>query len=401
MYDRKFWAKHLAPRNIKEIYQRKLSLISYKAIYGNKYRKKMRENMVFGKTSYILRNLHKKCILDSYNFGIVKEIGPIPKFYQDKLILIGFHQLGLFEGLLCSGNETEFDEVAMLTPTKNAVKIITTQFGSLYEQIDDGIIRLNGIKAHICSLEDGIKTSIQMINLLNKKIPLLILIDDIYHKGASPYWNMRDIFDENGGVKNPAKFFIYRYNGRKLMVFSSLIPHLLQKTGAKGVPVYTQKLKNGRFRVIYDQPLTVSEDDCIEERLLEIGNSVGKFMIKNALGNSWGWNGTKIIMRQLPFLWKTQKRSKKNLQNRVIEDLYNSEIKINSDFYLSKGANNTYILTNEYPFKCIRIDPETRTVMLSLKEYGRLSEKIKRKISEKKMISVLLNLYSEGIIDIR
>lgn len=401
MYDRKFWARYLPPRDLQHIYKRKLALMIYKTIFGDNHLKRMRENMTFGKTFSRLRDLHRECILDSYDFGIVNEIGSIPNFHKDKLILIGFHQLGLFRGLLCSGNETEIDEIAILTPTQNAVEFLTTLSGLSYEKVNDEIISVNGIKGHICSLEDGIKASIRMMNLVNKKIPLLILVDDIFHKGASPYWNAREIFDEVGEVKDPSKFFIYRYNNRKLMIFSSLIVHLLQKTGAKGVPIYMQTLKDGRFNVVYDEPLTVSENDSIKDRLPEIGNRIGDFMIKNALENSWSWQGIGIIMKQLPFLWKTKKRSKQYLQTKAIEDIYNSEIKINFDFYLSKGTNNTYVLTNEYPFKCIKIDQEIRRILFSIKKYGLLSEKIKREISEKRVISVLANLYSEGIIDIK
>ena len=106
-------------------------------------------------------------------------------------------------------------------------------------------------------------------------------------------------------------------------------------------------------------------------------------------------------MKQLPALWKIKKRSKENLQTRTFDDLYNSELKINSNFYISKGENDTYILTNEYPFKCIKIDQEIRRILLAVKGDGRLSERINREISEKKVISVLTNLYSEGIINIR
>lgn len=336
-------------------------------------------------TSNRLHYLYVKLLSKAYFFPVEKA-----NLNNKKIIFIGFHVLGIWERLLAIMEEYGINAIGIIGADIAKNQLISSICrGTKFSIVNDNEFIIEGKKYIFCPIEEGIQTYGRAIDLLKKDIPIFILYDELY------IFEPRKILNEDNTIKDKSKFFIYKYKDRELLIISSFIFYMLQKTGVIGVPVYVQRLWNGKDIINLGEQIKIQNISEIRENGQKICNQLGDFLIENILSNSYGWIGLRAVVKYIAVLWQ-QKEERSNVSIQLSKQQY----KIKTKFLIRKYKNE-YILVTYYPLNVVKISKNIKKLILLIKKYNSIPLKLFQTAQIETIEELIRKLYMLGLIEIK
>ncbi len=358
-----------------------LDMALFSHVFGKNYLMKLIDNTIFFKVSNRLALLHKKCY--QKQLKILKYENINLKAPQ-KLIFMGFHSLGNEEAMFKLFKRYNYERIGVVGENKEMILRI---FESSYKQ---EVIKVNeyefiydGIRFIMCPVNDGIANYTRITGLIKRNIPLLLQYDFFTHS------DIRTLFDENQNIKKPEKYFIYEFNGRRLLLMSTYIFYLLRRTGATAIPIYNQRGRFGQDTLVtgnmISTPSSASWSSYRENKLNDFFN----FMMENIQYASQGWNKT-IISKQISHLWKT------NIP--INNSSVDGELILQSNIFISRLKDNQFFLTNSYPLLFMKIDKKLYPIVADIKKHKKVTNRTKMLVSKEKLTMFMKRLIETGVL---
>ena len=362
-----------------------LSMAVFDHLFGKKHKRMLKHQRIFLMTSNRLHYLYVKLLSKAYFFPVEKA-----NLNNKKIIFIGFHVLGIWERLLAIMEEYRINAIGIIGADIAKNQLISSICrGTKFSIVNDNEFIIEGKKYIFCPIEEGIQTYGRAIDLLKKDIPIFILYDELY------IFEPRKILNEDNTIKDKSKFFIYKYKDRELLIISSFIFYMLQKTGVIGVPVYVQRLWNGKDIINLGEQIKIQNISEIRENGQKICNQLGDFLIENILSNSYGWIGLRAVVKYIAVLWQ-QKEERSNVSIQLSKQQY----KIKTKFLIRKYKNE-YILVTYYPLNVVKISKNIKKLILLIKKYNSIPLKLFQTAQIETIEELIRKLYMLGLIEIK
>lgn len=360
--------------------------------FEENYKRKYVEQEIFTHTTEILANLHKHCFSEK---GVqFKNIGNFTysESKEPGHVFIGFHSVGVYRRLYDFVKKIGLKKGGIVVRSRDFFsKQLEKRYGVKLSKNEDSF-ELNGIEGEILPVEDPFKNHSKLAQLLKKGGDLFFLYDI-----AATQNNFRLLFDEDYNIKQPSRYMIYRYNGKKLLVTSIYLLYLLKRISVTGYPVYFRRQKDGRDRVIFGRPISIGEKENLKALAQPIYDRLFNFMSKNILACSHGFTNADNLTKAISLLRKADPSSKK----REWQQNFLKKVQLSSPVLINRLSKGTFLLTSTSPVQSVKIGHFTKRVVSEIKNYGGLPKKLREGVPQQKLESSVANLWRAGIIQVK
>lgn len=384
---RRFWGRSLSEDS--ELFKRHWKQTLFSSYFGDEYREKQFHQEVFSDASRRLGTFHKRCFGDR---GVqVEGMGDLePSLSDNSNIFIGFHTVFARRRFLYLARKFDIQRFGFFAREREQA---TTPLDSYYDvrlSKSDYSFEVDGREGFIFNFKNPISTHSHLAKFIKEGGWLFITYD------IPPLLqNYKELLDESGNIKKPSKFVTYRYLEEKILLVSTYLLHLLKRTGVKGIPLYNRHLHDGRDKLVLGDPITVSENEEVDEVADRAFKELFDFMSENILVSSQGWFNVSNLAPGLPYLRKPgQEVKQREWESSYLEE----DFQLNSQVIVDRYDKGSYLLTSTSPLQSIEIGPTTKNVVSELKRKGKITRQFRNKVSQQKLEFSLSNLWEAGVI---
>ncbi len=373
----------------KDLYVSNAKKSLLKTYFGKNYARKKFNQELFTSASRKLKKLHG-CCFNERGFEINEAENLYLKNRRRGNIFVGFHTVNArrrFLGLLKHFDIRKFGFVAR--ERWQVTKPLRTYYG-LDLSDDRKHFRVGGVKASIFLMDDPVEFHSSLVKFL-KEGGWLFFSYDVPPPGLFP----EDLRGE-GKLDRPSKRFVYEFKGEKTLIVSTYLLHLLQRTGAKGIPTYARRLKNGKDQINVGVPISVKKDEKIGNTARDKFNRLFDFMSENIVDSGLGWFNSNTLARYLPHLRKPDSEIKERNWTR---EYFHNDFQLRSPVFLNVHSPEKYLITSSSPVQAAIIGPETKDIVSVFSNNLQPNRKLKQEFSRSKLEPVLAHLWEAGFIE--
>lgn len=385
---RLFWGSSLDDN--RKLFERHWNQVLFSSYFKDNYRKKQRHQQVFSRSTRRLGRFHEKCFGDK---GVqVEGSVNIPSGRNGcGNIFIGFHTSSARRRFLYLADLFNVQKFGFFARKREQA---TWPLDKYYDvQLSKGCdsFKIDGLQVAIFTSKGPVRDHSRLAQFL-KEGGWLFITWDVPPMRKDP----KDLVDDNGEVKQPSKFVTYSYQGEKILIVSTYLLHLLKRTGVKGIPLYTRRLKDGKDKLILGKPIFVTENQKVDHCAEGIYQELYDFMSENILASGQGWFGVTNLAPIMPILRKPGKQVK---EREWKGKYFGNNFRLGSSVIVDRYDKERFLLTSSSPVQTIKIGPFTKKVVSELKKRGRLTRQFREKVSRQKLEFSLSNLWEAGIIE--
>lgn len=378
------------PFSFNYLISKQLKDVIFQTYFPKKYKVKRRQQEIFTITSERFSSLHRYCF---GNKGVDIKVDESLSNEGNEgrnYILIDFHSIATYRRLFTINQELNIKKLGIIAKNKNYIKkVIRRNYGIKLSKNQDSF-RYNQILVKVFALNNPFEDYSRLVKYFNKGGSIFLPYILPNQKKLS------NLFDSFGNVKEKEKFFVYSYKSKELLMVSNFLLYLLKRTGAKGIPVYTHRMSDGKDKVILGEEVSITKEESLSEKKQELFNKIFDFMSENILSSSKAW----INVRNLSRVTKCLRRPEKRTEGRKWETQYNKQsFQLSSPVLVDKYGSNEFLITSTDPVQSVKTDIYTKRVVDELRSNGRLTEEFRSNFPRKKLKKVILNLWKSGIIE--
>ncbi len=372
-----------------DLYLRKAKGALFRTYFGEEAESKQINQEVFTASTRKLKKAHSYCLQNrGFEFA-----GPEQLNLKDNKrgnVFIGFHTVGArrrFLGLVNHFGVNEFGFVAR--ERWQVTEPLRTYYGV---EVPDNRNRfeLEGVEVSMFVSDGGIQLHSKLINFL-KRGGWLFFSYDVPPSGLYP-----EDLNQGDKLEKPEKYFVYEFDGEEVLIVSTYLLRLLQRSGAGGIPLYARRGKDGKDRLNYGEAIYVNGEEDIAEVAREKYNLIFDFMSENITSSGLGWFNSGTLSRYLPYL----RRPGREISHRSWKKKYfHRSYRTGGPLTVDPLDSKRYLITSSSPLQTAIVGGSTKEVVLKLEEGSSSLKDLKEDLPREELEPVLANLWESGLIE--
>lgn len=358
--------------------------------FGQTHRVKPMRGEVFDSVTNKLKRLHYLCFKDSaVRIKLDKDLTISGK--KTGKILIGFHTVAAYRRLLRIARETGVKKFGIVARERESVVEELEKNYDLQLKDSQNSFKIEGISVKILVLENSLSNHSKLAREINAGRTLFFSYDVPATKE-----DLSHLVDEFGNPKEPEKFVFYEYNGQKVLMVSTYLLYLMQRTGAAGLPIYTRRARIGTDIVSIGEQIRVGKDENIEERAREIYKRIFDFMSKNILDSARSSVNIGNLAKITALIRKNDREAERKKWKKKY---WKKDLRLTSPVLIDPLKKGTFLLTSTSPVKSVKVSQFTKEIVAELENSGGSVQKLEERFSKQKLEPVLAKLWNTGIVE--
>lgn len=376
------------PFSLNYLISKQLKDVIFLTYFPKKYKVKRRQQEIFTTTSERLSSLHRYCF---GNKGVdIKLDESLSNNEERNYILIGFHSIASYRRLFTISQILNITRLGIIGKNKKYIKkVVKRNYGIKLSKNQDRF-KYNQLSVKIFAINNFFEDYSKLVKYFNKGGSIFLPYILPNQKRLS------NLFDSFGNVKEKEKFFVYSYKNKKLLMVSIYLLYLLKRTGARGIPVYTHRMNDGKDKVILGEKVSINKEESLSEKKQEIFNKIFDFMSENILSSSKPWINVKNLSKVTKYLRRPEKRTE---YRKWEAEYYKQSFQLSSPVLVDKYGNNEFLITSTDPVQSVKTGIYNKRVIDELRSNGELTEDFRSNFPKEKLKKIILNLWKSGIIE--